>query len=250
METNRRSAPRPRLFEGARAPCDALERSAPADAAPRSVARARGLSWLLALGLAAPTLAACEPAEQAEAERQARVVAQRVSSRASEEGRRILRKAERELGKLRGKVRRGTQRLREHSDDAKEVLQQLRPPPGEAPPPVADDAIRCEGDTCTIAAETLARFAKDPAQLLHEGTVIPAMSGAEVRGLQVLSLRSGGVGERLGLRPGDVLLAVDDAPITAVMRDAETQRRLASKRRWTLTLRRDGSAVTRTIALR
>jgi hypothetical protein len=212
--------------------------------------RLRGLTLALTLGVAAPASAACEPAEQAAAERQAREVAHHVSKRASAEGRRILRRAERELHKLRGKVRRGTAHLRERGDEAKTLLQHLRPPPGTAPPQVADGAIVCDGNTCTIDQETAARFAGEPTLLLHEGAVIPAMSGTEITGLQIVSLRSGGVGERLGLRPGDTLTALDDAPVAAALRDPEVQRRLASKRSWVLSLRRDGRVETRTIALR
>ena len=95
-----------------------------------------------------------------------------------------------------------------------------------------------------------ARFAGEPTLLLHEGAVIPAMSGTEITGLQIVSLRSGGVGERIGLRPGDTLTAIDDAPVAAALRDPELQKQLAGKRSWTLSLRRDGRLETRTIALR
>ena len=84
--------------------------------------------------------------------------------------------------------------------------------------------------------------------LLHEGTILPLPG--EAGGLRILSLRQGGLGERLGLRPGDVLRDIDGAPVTSLFRDPETQRRLARSRSWTLTFTRDGQEVRRSIALR
>ncbi len=250
----------------------------PAQVAPgrpcgRGLQRRLGSCWgsltgsglLCALLCTAPvTGLACEPAEQAAAERRARELSRQLTRNASVEARRILREAKRELVHLeseaqklekkarRGvkRARRGVEKLQERGEEARELLEKFQPPPESSAPVHPDTAITCDGDTCTIDQETAARYAKEPMMLLHEGTILPLPSVGEETGLKILSLRPGGLGERLGLRPGDVLRDVDGAPLTALFRDPETQRRLARQRSWTLHLTRDGRSVHKSIALR
>ena len=196
------------------------------------------------------------------AERRAREISREVARHASVEARKILRKAQRELQHLEGearklekkarklekKARHGIKQAREKGEEARDLLEKFQPPPESSAPVHTDTSILCEGDTCTIDQETAKLYAAEPMMLLHEGTILPLPG--EAGGLRILSLRQGGLGERLGLRPGDVLRDIDGAPVTSLFRDPETQRRLARSRSWTLTFTRDGQEVRRSIALR
>jgi len=224
----------------------------------RGFTRIFGSSLTCALLFTAPaTGLACEPAEQALVERHAREISRAVARNASVEARRILRKAKRELQhlevearKLSKKARRGVKKAREKGEETRDLLEKLQPPPQSSAPAHTDTSVLCEKDTCTIDQETAALYAKEPMMLLHEGTILPIPGTGSEGGLRILSLREGGLGERLGLRPGDVLHDVDGAPLTSLFSDPEAQRRLASSRSWTLTFTRDGREVHRSIALR
>jgi len=231
----------------------------------RGLARHLGSSLACAILFMAPaTGLACEPAEQALAERRAREISREVARHASVEARKILRKARRELQHLEGEARKlgkkarklekkarlEVKKVREKGEETRDLLEKLQPPPQSSAPAHTDTSVLCEGDTCTIDQETATLYAKEPMLLLHEGTILPIPGAGSKGGLRILSLREGGLGERLGLRPGDVLRDIDGAPLTSLFSDPETQRRLASSRSWTLTFTRDGRALQRSIALR
>jgi len=219
------------------------------DALPNPMRARSSLVALACLGLMTAAFA-CEPAEQAAVERRAREVSREVAHSAKVQAGNAARATKRELDEFEDKARRGARRVRERSDDAREMLNKYTPPPESTPPVHATSAIICDADACTIDRATVELYAKEPMMLLHEGSVLPLPGGDSEGGLRVLSLRAGGLGERLGLRPGDTLLDVDGVPLTDLLRDPAARQKLGGSRRWTLRLRRDGDEVRRTVALR
>ena len=192
---------------------------------------------------------ACSPSEQAFAERRAREVSVEAGKTASQHARRILRQTQRELQKLEIETRNRAKGLRQRGRDTLDKLDKLDklgPPAATRPPTHSDTALLCKGDSCTIDRGTVMLYAKEPMMLLHEGAVLPIAGG----GLQILSLRADGLGKRLGLRTGDALVSVDDASLTAILSDPQTQRKLSVKRQWVLTIRRDDQLIKKSIELR
>ncbi|HFE45224.1 MAG TPA: hypothetical protein ENJ18_06975 [Nannocystis exedens] len=207
---------------------------------------ARGGLGALAILFACAIAPACTPAEQALAQNRAQEATVQTCRSASLHARRILRQTQRELQKLEIETRRRAKKLQQRGHDTLEKLEKFRPPASTRPPTHSDTAILCEANTCTIERATVELYAKEPMMLLHEGAIAPLPGGS----LRVLSLRSDGLGERLGLRAGDTLVDVDGIPLMMVLRDRQTQRKLSVKRQWILSIRRGDQEIQRSIELR
>ncbi len=189
---------------------------------------------------------ACTPSEQALAERRTREVAGQTCRNASQHAHRILRQTKRELQKLEIETLRRAKGLEQRGHNTLDKLSKFRPPAATRPPTHSDTAIVCKGDTCTIDQATMMLYAKEPMMLLHEGAIVPLTGGS----LRILSLRTDGLGERLGLRAGDTLLDVDGAPPMTILQDRQTQRKLSVKQQWILSIRRGDQLIKRSLELR
>lgn len=75
----------------------------------------------------------------------------------------------------------------------------------------ADAAISCSDETtCTIDRTLLAKILDDPRVIAKQGRLVPSIRDGKSRGLKLYGVRRGSLPALLGLRNGDLLVAVND----------------------------------------
>jgi general secretion pathway protein C len=75
--------------------------------------------------------------------------------------------------------------------------------------PGADEAIKCNGNTCTVSKAFRDQLIANPALLSKQARVIPAMRDGETRGFKFYGIRPGSLPKLFGMKNGDMITAVN-----------------------------------------
>jgi S1-C subfamily serine protease len=102
----------------------------------------------------------------------------------------------------------------------------------------ARGAVVCAASGCTIRRSFVERMLREPS-LLGPPTAVASGPGSP-EGLRVLGAYRGSVADLLGLRSGDVITAIDGAPVRSPADLARIGNALGAHDRLVLTLLRDG----------
>lgn len=111
------------------------------------------------------------------------------------------------------------------------------------PPPTEAQVVTPEG----LAPPSAQAPALDAASLTAAGAVRPRMRGLAVTGFVLGEPAASGPLAAVGLRPGDVITAIDDIELTSPGRLAEARTRLTRNQSATLRFERDGATQTITV---
>jgi hypothetical protein len=105
--------------------------------------------------------------------------------------------------------------------------------------------VRCTQDKCTVERALFDRLLQDPGQLAREARVVPAPD----RGLKLYGIRSGSLAALVGLENGDLVVALDGAPLVDLTSTMAAFSKLKSASSLVLTVERGGKTLTKHIAL-
>lgn len=122
----------------------------------------------------------------------------------------------------------------------------VAPPP---PPPPGPQTVTPTPDPApaTVAPAAASGPAVDPARLMAQAGLRPRMRGLRMDGFTVSGAGDGAVLRAAGLRPGDVILAVNGQPLDSAERIAALRGQLANSSSAELRFERDGAVQTFTI---
>jgi len=136
---------------------------------------------------------------------------------------------------------------------ATELLDLLaRPLPGPGPAPsVAEQGIRRLADgSFEIGRATLEAVLADTPALLQAARILPELRDDRPAGFRLLSVRPAGVLARIGLRSGDVVIAVNGLPLTSPEGGLDAFVKLRSAAHLSLALERNGQRLTQEYRIR
>lgn len=111
------------------------------------------------------------------------------------------------------------------------------PPP---PPPVPQTVTPTPAPPAAVATV-------DPARLIAEASLRPRMQGLKINGFTVSSNGSGAALTAAGLKPGDVILAVNGQPLDRLDRISALRGQLAAAASAEIRFERDGAVQTTTV---
>jgi general secretion pathway protein C len=135
----------------------------------------------------------------------------------------------------------GRVRLRVTGGAAVAVAAPPRPAAPQPPPPDSRVFERQEVER---------RLGQEASRILAETTLVPAMDGGRVAGFTLSRMPEGGLLTDAGLRPGDVLTAVNDVPIDSMATLIGLWPRLQSAPTVQATVLRNGQPLTLSVTLR
>lgn len=198
-------------------------------------------------------LAACTPEDSQELAEHAYRSAGAGVDRAREELERAGAEIEaaRERYEIDERVAEAQQRLERGLDEtasafdelAKEGAEQVAERVGYQPIEGAAESIHCEALRCEMDSELVERLADQPRQLVREARLMPA-KGATGDGLRLSRIREGSIPALLGLRDGDILLAINGASLSSFDAMREVSDALVGGDEAELVFERDGERET------
>lgn len=97
--------------------------------------------------------------------------------------------------------------------------------------------------------QTVARMRDDPAELMKRLQVVPVLDGGKLTGVRLAANGDATLIQQIGLRPGDVVTAVNGTPIDSFARGEEIMSNLAKSSSVNATVVRDGKTISLTIGL-
>ncbi len=109
-----------------------------------------------------------------------------------------------------------------------------------------DEAVRCDGDTCTVARIPRHSLAQR-GQQARQGRLVPVVRDGEFMGLKVYGVRRHNLPRQLGFQSGDMLLGPSGEQPEQLARIVSFYDWLAQQSDVRLTLERDGKRLTRRI---
>ncbi len=122
------------------------------------------------------------------------------------------------------------------------------PAPSTNQIPGADEAIKCEGESCQVERRFVEDLIAKPAQLVGQGRAAPAKTKDGEDGYRIAGVRSGSLPHLLGLQNGDIITEVGGKPLTIDEMMKLTQQ-LKSARHIEVTFDRRGSKMTKALEL-
>ncbi|NCT69270.1 MAG: type II secretion system protein GspC [Rhodanobacteraceae bacterium] len=127
----------------------------------------------------------------------------------------------------------------------------VRPTPARvssATSPVAP-AAPATAQAPTDWQQTVARLRQNPAELARRVQVVPVLDGGKLAGVRLSAGADAALLNQLGLRPGDLVTAVNGAPVDSLARGQEIMASLAGARAVRVTVQRDGQPVDLSVGL-
>lgn len=115
------------------------------------------------------------------------------------------------------------------------------------PPPPGPQTVRPEPEPAAPAVAPASGPAVDPARLMAQASLRPRMRGMRIDGFTVSGAGDGTVLRSAGLRPGDVILAVNGQPLDSLERITALRGDLANSTSAELRYERDGAVHTSTV---
>lgn len=135
----------------------------------------------------------------------------------------------------------------------------VRPTPGASrsrPAAVAAPAAPAAHSAASATAQasadwqrTVEQLRQNPAELLRRVQVVPEFDGGRMTGVRLAAGADAELLARLGLRPGDVVTAVDGAPVDSFARGQQIVAGLAKARSARVSVLRDGRSTDVTVSL-
>lgn len=131
------------------------------------------------------------------------------------------------------------------------VVTRTKPIPTEPPKhqiPGADEAIKCQGESCQVERRFVEGLIASPAQLMGQGLARPAKTKTGEDGYRIGNVRSGSLPHLLGIKNGDIITEVGGKPLTidAMMKLTGQVR---SARHIEVTIDRRGTKMTKALEL-
>jgi membrane-associated protease RseP (regulator of RpoE activity) len=124
------------------------------------------------------------------------------------------------------------------------------------PEPELTDGVRCVLDDaadsfgrCEIERATIVRLAADPAGLAKQMRIVPTTREGDPQGFKLFGIRNASLPSHLGLKNGDVVVAVDGQPMSSLDAAMKVFTRLPKLDTFTLTLERRGATKQLTIVI-
>lgn len=97
--------------------------------------------------------------------------------------------------------------------------------------------------------QTVARLRQNPAELARRVQVVPVLEGGKLAGVRLSAGADAALLNQLGLRPGDLVTAVNGTPVDSLARGQEIMASLGSARAVRVTVQRDGQPVDLSVGL-
>lgn len=116
--------------------------------------------------------------------------------------------------------------------------------------PGAREAINCRGNDCTVDRKFIEKLLANPAQLVRQAKLIPAVKDGDIRGFRLARLRRGTLLRLLGLHNGDTLLAVNGIKLDSMDRAVGLYAKLRRASDLNVTVERKGKVFDTHIAIR
>ena len=117
--------------------------------------------------------------------------------------------------------------------------------------PGADEAIKCDSeDSCTIERAFIDQILANPAALMKQARVLPAVVDGETRGFKFAGIRSGSLPKLLGLSNGDVLTSVNGKDIRSIDDATALYTKLRNAPNLSINVERKGKQITKEITIR
>lgn len=133
---------------------------------------------------------------------------------------------------------------------------QVVPPAPPAPPVVAapepdvaalvipDAAVRCASEgRCTIRRDFLDALFQNPARLSQQARVMPSILDGDPRGFKFYGLRPGGLPKLIGMKNGDLLVAIGGVQVRTLEQVMQQILRLRTANALDLDIERKGEPV-------
>lgn len=115
------------------------------------------------------------------------------------------------------------------------------------PPPPGPQTVRPEPEPSPPVVAPASGAAVDPARLMAQASLRPRMRGMRIDGFTVSGAGDGTMLRSAGLRPGDVILAVNGQPLDSLERITALRGSLANSTSAELRYERDGAVHTSTV---
>ena len=123
-----------------------------------------------------------------------------------------------------------------------------KPAPSANQIPGAEEAIKCQGESCQVERRFVEDLIASPAQLVGQGRAAPAKTKDGEDGYRIAGVRSGSLPHLLGLKNGDIITEVGGKPLTIDEMMKLTQQ-LKSARHIEVTIDRRGAKMTKALEL-
>jgi general secretion pathway protein C len=111
--------------------------------------------------------------------------------------------------------------------------------------PGAEDAIKCDGDNCTIDRAFVEELLQNPAALTKQARVVPAVKDGETRGFKFYGIRPGSLPKMLGLNNGDLLTSVNGQELTSLDQAMDLYTKLRRASNLSITIERKDQTITK-----
>lgn len=111
----------------------------------------------------------------------------------------------------------------------------------------ADEAISCDGDSCTVERKFVDKLMANPALLAKQARVIPDKNG---RGFKFYGVRNGSLPKLLGVKNGDLVTEVNGQALTSVDQAMGLYTKLRRASNLSVTIDRRGKTVTKDITIK
>ena len=132
-------------------------------------------------------------------------------------------------------------------------------PEGEPPPPPkkndrkiegAEEAISCEGDSCTVDRAFVDRALANSTQLAKQARIVPSIRDGETLGYKVYGVRPGSLPRLLGIKNGDTIKSVNGKELTSMDQAMDTLASVKKASSLSVVLDRRGTSITKDITIK
>jgi general secretion pathway protein C len=146
-----------------------------------------------------------------------------------------------ELGAITA-VPKATTATRKKDDGAK-------PPVNDRAIEGAEEAIKCDGDTCTVDRKFVEGLMANPAQLTKQARIVPSQKDGETQGYKLYGIRRDTLPKLLGFKNGDMLKSVNGEELTSMDKAMGLYTKLRQASNLSIEVERKGATVTKEIII-
>jgi general secretion pathway protein C len=115
--------------------------------------------------------------------------------------------------------------------------------------PGAEDAIECKKNHCTVQREFVDELIAKPSLLSKQARIVPAIRDGETQGFKFYGIRRGSLPRLLGLKNGDLLMAVNGTDLDSMDRAMNLYTKLRRANHLSVRIKRKGKVVTKEIQI-
>lgn len=119
--------------------------------------------------------------------------------------------------------------------------------PKLAAPPEGE--IAQKGNEFSLLRTDLDKYLNNLPQILQQATAVPNMVGGRIQGFRVIDIHPGSLYEKLGIKPGDVIMGVNGETIDSASKAMELYRNLKDSSGLTIQMERNGKSVTQNYSI-